>query len=302
MTRWFSGTYTALVTPFHHDGTLDFPALERLVHRQLMAGVDGLVVLGTTGESPTIRGVEPRQILDAVCDQVNGRISVIAGVGTNDSEATIRQAEQAQAAGVSGLLVGSPYYNKPTQPGLAAHFEAVAAAVALPQIVYNIPGRSGVNIEPETLLRLSGTPNIVGVKEANPNLRHIMSVASTMPSDFAVLSGNDDVIFPMMALGACGVVSVLSNLVPERVRALVDAALVGRWDTARVLHNVLLPLMRGCFLETNPIPIKTALAWQGLIEPVFRPPLCTMQKAPAEEWRRRLTADGFTVAGAERAA
>lgn len=297
MARAFRGTYTALVTPFRGDGAIDYAAVERLLEAQLRAGIEGVVVLGTTGESPTVGIEEAGELWRRVSDYSGDRLRVIAGIGSNDTARTLHQAEAAQAAGVAGLLVTCPYYSRPSQAGLRAHFEAVAAAVALPQLLYNIPGRTGVNLEPQTVAELSRVSNIVGLKEANPDMSHVLSVLAAVPQEFAVLSGNDELTLPMIALGGAGTVSVLSNLLPERFKALVDAALSGRVAEARDCHRELLPLMRGCALETNPVPIKTALAWSGVLEPVFRPPLCPMQPEAAQRWRERLIAGG--VLGAE---
>lgn len=297
-----SGTYTALVTPFRHDSRIDWPALDRLLDQQLQAGVDGLVVLGTTGECPTVGREEADALIRFVHTRVAGRACVVAGVSSNDTRDAVERAREAQAAGADALMVTCPYYSRPSQPGLIAHFAAVAAAAPLPQIVYNIVGRTGVNLTPDSLLRLSRIDNIVGLKEANPDIAHAVSLLACLPDDFAVLSGNDDMTLPLIALGARGTISTLSNLLPAAVKQMVDAALAERWQEARERQRALLPLMRGCGLETNPIPIKTALAWRGDIEEAFRLPLCPMQEAPAAEWRRLLTAARVLPRAAERAA
>ncbi|MDT8894014.1 4-hydroxy-tetrahydrodipicolinate synthase [Halomonas sp. I1] len=294
----FSGTYTALVTPFTRDGQIDWTALDLLVDKQLAAGIDGLVILGTTGEAPTVHGDEAVSLLCRVRDRVGSAITVIAGVGGNDTLSTIQQAQMAEATGVDGLLVTCPYYSKPSQPGLIQHFEAVATAVSVPVLLYNIKGRTAVNLEVSTILELARVANIVGMKEANSEMDHVLSLMAAVPKDFAVLSGNDDMALSILALGGAGLISTLANLLPEEVKEVVDEMLVGRWLEARALHNRLLPLMRGCMLETNPIPIKTALAWRGDIGPTFRSPICSMQGGPAGEWRRLLEQRGFLPGGA----
>ena len=205
----FSGVYTALVTPFRKDGEIDWAALDRLVDRQVAAGVDGIVVLGTTGERPTVSDAEADALLRRIRDRVREHLAVIAGVSSNDTAHAVSQAKAARAAGADGLLVTCPYYNKPTQPGLTAHFHAVAEAVPLPQILYNIVGRTGVNLAPTTIAELGGLPNIAGIKEANPDMGHVMSVLASAPDGFSMLSGNDDMTLPMMALGGRGVISTL---------------------------------------------------------------------------------------------
>lgn len=273
------GTFTALLTPFTAAGAVDYDALDRLIEDQVAAGVEGLVVLGTTGESPTLDPQEKHAILSFAVERAGGRTHIVAGVGTNDTARSVAQAAAADAAGADALLVSSPYYNKPTQAGLYTHFRRVADAVPLPQIVYNIKSRSGVNIETETLCRLAEHPNIVGVKEASDDIDQIMEVIAAAPADFAVLAGSDHLNVPVAMLGGAGTISALANLVPGEVKASVDAALAGDLAEARALHYRLLPLARGCFLETNPIPVKTALAIRGRLREVFREPLVPMQPA-----------------------
>ncbi len=292
MNRTFSGLFTALVTPFTEAGEIDWRALDRLLPKQLAGGVDGIVILGTTGECPTIHGEEADSLFRHVRERVGGTVPVIGGVSGNDTALAVAQAKSAEAAGVDALLVTCPYYNKPTQAGLLLHHRTVAEAVSLPVLLYNIKGRTAVNLEAETIVRLAEVPNIVGIKEASTDMAHILSLMALVPDDFAVLSGNDDMTLPIMALGGAGVICTLSNLLPAAMKRLVEAGLDGDWETARGEHNRLLPLMRGCGLETNPIPIKTALAWRGDIAPVFRAPMCTMSEAPAVEWRRRLVEHG----------
>lgn len=293
MSWHFSGLFTALVTPFTEAGEIDWQALDRLLSKQLAGGVDGIVVLGTTGECPTVHGEETEALFRHVRERVGGTVQVIGGVSGNDTALSVAQARQVEATGVDGLLVTCPYYNKPTQAGLLLHHRAVAEAVSCPVVLYNIKGRTAVNIEAETLVRLAEIPNIVGAKEASTDMAHILSLMAAVPEDFAVLSGNDDMALPIMALGGAGVICTLSNLLPAAMKRLVEAGLDGDWETARGEHNRLLPLMRGCGLETNPIPIKTALAWRGDIAPVFRAPMCEMTEAPATEWRLRLEEHGI---------
>lgn len=272
------GTFTALVTPFTASGAIDYGALERLVQAQIDAGIEGVVILGTTGESPTITAAEQAEILRFVVRQCAGRTLVIAGTGSNSTEHCIECSRQAAVAGVDALLIVNPYYNKPTQEGLLRHFSAVAGAVDLPQILYNIRGRTGVNIDTPTLLQLAGHHNIIGVKEASGDLPQMMEVLADAPAGFAVLSGDDNLTFPLLMLGGHGVISVLSNLVPAAVKEMVDAALRGDLAAAKAQHFHLLPLMRACFLETNPIPVKTALALQGTVQEIFRLPMCPMSE------------------------
>lgn len=294
--RPLRGTYTPIVTPFAADGTIDHASFGRLVKRQLAAGVEGLVVLGTTGESPTVTEPEAAELLDQAVLLAADRATVIAGIGSNDTAKTLAQARAAAARGVDALLVTCPYYSRPTQAGLFDHFARIADAVALPQVVYNIEGRSGVNVETDTLLQLADHPRIVGVKEASNDIDQIMDVIARRPAGFAVLSGSDHLNFALVALGGDGSISSLANLVPERVKDQVDAGLGGDLALARRLHYELLPLARGCFIETNPIPLKTALAWQGWICEAFRPPLCAMQPETRAAWQALLEAEGLLEA------
>ena len=291
-----SGTYTPIVTPFSSDGSLDLEGFDRLVERQIEAGVEGLVVLGTTGESPTVSEAEAAELLGRSRALAAGRAAVIAGIGSNDTAKTRAQAERAAALGADALLVTCPYYSKPTQAGLFDHFARIADAVDLPQIVYNIEGRTGVNVETDTLIQLAAHPRIVGVKEASNDIDQIMDVIDRRPSGFAVLSGSDHLNFVLVALGGDGSISSLANLVPERVKALIDAGLAGDLALSRRLHYELLPLARGCFFETNPIPLKTALAWQGWISEAFRPPLCPMQPETRACWQALLEREGLLAA------
>jgi 4-hydroxy-tetrahydrodipicolinate synthase len=282
------GTFTALVTPFTRHGEIDYQALTTLIDRQLEAAVDGLVIFGTSGESPTISAHEYQQVIRFAVERSAQRTQIIAGVGSNNTESSVSAAQTAMACGADALLVVCPYYNKPSQEGIHRHFSRIADSVALPQLVYNIAGRTGVNIETDTLLRLSRHENIVGVKEASDDIHQITDVIRQTPEDFVVLAGSDHMTFALLALGGDGVIAVLANLLPHAMRELVDSALSGDLIRAREQHYRLLPLMRGCMLESNPIPIKTALAWRGDLEEAFRLPLCPMQDERRNRWRQLL--------------
>ena len=278
------GTLTALVTPFR-DGKLDMAALERLVQRQLDAGVDGLVPCGTTGESPTLSETEHREVVSCVARLARGRVPVLAGSGTNCTAKTVDLARLNADCRADALLVVAPYYNKPSQEGLFRHFSTVAAATELPIVLYNIPGRCGVEISVETIKRLHAAhENIVAVKHATGS---VAGAADLMAAcDIAVLSGDDPLTLPLMSIGAVGVISVLSNLAPKTVKRLTDAALNGDMAAARAAHRELYPLAKALLsLDTNPIPIKTALALRGLCTDEFRLPLCGL----SEDNRRKLT-------------
>ena len=285
-THRFRGCFVALVTPFRRDGQVDFERLEALVDFQLDAGTDGIVPCGTTGESATLHPEEQREIIRRVVERVRRRVPVIAGAGTNSTEEAVALARAAEQAGADALLSVTPYYNRPTQEGLYRHFRAIAEAVRLPVILYNVPSRTGCQLEVGTILRLAEIPNIIGIKEASGNLEQIMELLRARPSGFLVLSGDDAWTLPILALGGDGVISVVANEAPAEMRELVAAALAGDFDRARAAHYRLLPLMRGNFLETNPIPVKAALAMMGLIEENYRLPLVP----PRAETRERLRA------------
>ncbi|RKY76415.1 4-hydroxy-tetrahydrodipicolinate synthase, partial [candidate division KSB1 bacterium] len=254
----FRGTFTALVTPMNDDLTIDEKTLGNLVDFQLQEGIDGLVPCGTTGESPTISPEEQKRIISIVVERVNGKIPVIAGAGTNNTKEAVKLAKAAQAAGATGILSVAPYYNKPTQEGFYRHFRAIAEAVDIPVIIYNIPGRTGKNIIPETIFRLAtDCKNIAGVKEASGNLEQISEVIRGRPEGFSVLSGDDFLTLPLIALGGDGVISVISNEIPKLFKEMVTLALNGDFEKARNLHHYLTPLLKVNFIETNPIPVKT---------------------------------------------
>ncbi len=270
------GVFTALVTPMTEDGGIDRDALRRLVDFQLEGGVNGLVPIGTTGESPTLDGDECREVIRIVVEQVRGRVPVIAGAGSNATADAIHYTKDARDVGATATLHVTPYYNKPTNDGILAHFRAIADAVDLPLIVYNIASRTGKNIDNPTMLELARHRNIVAVKEASGDIGQMMELISKKPRDFTVLSGDDNLAYPLMALGGSGVISVASNVVPDRMAKLMKAALKGEWDKARAMHYELLPLFKALFLETNPIPIKAAMAMKGLITESYRLPMCRM--------------------------
>lgn len=270
------GVFTALVTPMTDDGTLDEKALRRLVDFQLEAGVNGLVPVGTTGESPTLDGDECKRVIRIVVEQARGRAPVIAGAGSNCTSEAIHYARDAKEAGAQATLQVAPYYNKPTSAGFLGHFRAIADAVDLPIVVYNIAGRTGKNIDNPTMLELAQHRNIVAVKEASGDIGQVMDLIAKKPADFTVLSGDDNLVFPIMALGGAGVISVASNLVPERMARFVGAAVKGDWNAARKMHYELLPLFKALFIETNPIPIKAAMAMKGMMAESYRLPMCPM--------------------------
>ena len=274
----FHGAIVATVTPFR-NGKVDAAALRRLVEFQIRSGTDGIVPCGTTGESATLSYDEHEQVIDLVIRAVDGRVPVIAGTGSNNTKEAIVLTRYAKRAGADAALVITPYYNKPTQNGLIAHFTAVAGSADIPVILYNVPGRTGVNMAAETVARLAEVPNIVGVKEASGNLAQICDILRMTPKTFCVLSGDDGLYYPMLALGAKGIISVVSNVAPKEMADLYDAFALGEVAKARDLHVRLWPLMQALFIETNPIPAKTALAMMGKIREEFRLPLCAMSAA-----------------------
>jgi len=269
----FTGTGTALVTPFRHDGSLDEPALRALVKRQLDAGINFLVPCGTTGESPTLSHAEHLRVVEITLELAKGKAPVLAGAGGYNTAEVIALARELKTLGADGILSVTPYYNKPTQEGLYQHFKAIAAGVDLPIILYSVQGRTGVNIEPATVVRLSQIENIVGIKEASGNISQMGAILNQVSSDFLVLSGDDSLTLPLIALGGRGLISVASNEIPAEMTRLVQAALAGDFAEARRLHYRYLPLMDINFVESNPIPVKAALAEMDLLQPVWRLPL-----------------------------
>ena len=287
------GCGTALVTPFRKDGTLDLDALRRLVQFQLDAGIDFLVPCGTTGETPTLEHAEYLAVVRAVVQEVAGRGLVIAGVGGNNTRKVIDLAAEVRGLGVQGILSVAPYYNKPTQEGLYQHFQAMAESTDLPIIVYNVPSRTSSNIEPPTVARLSKISNIIGIKEASGSIVQQMEVLAAVPPGFRVLSGDDAFTLPLMALGGVGVISVISNEIPGEMANLAHLMLEGKIEAARQLHFSLLPLMQVNFIETNPIPVKAALAMMGMIEEVYRLPMVPMQPENRAKLEKVLAAQGL---------
>jgi 4-hydroxy-tetrahydrodipicolinate synthase len=283
----FSGVITALVTPFR-DGAVDEEALRRLVDEQIAGGVDGLVPVGTTGESPTLTFEEHIRVIEVVVKAARKRVPVIAGTGSNSTREAIELSQAAKEKGADGLLLVTPYYNKPGQDHLYRHFKAVVEAVPLPTVVYNVPGRTACDLLPETLARLCDLPQIVAVKEATGSPLRAMQVIARVGDRLTVLSGDDAVAFPLFALGAQGVISVVSNVAPADFSAMWDAAAAGDWKRARALHYKLLPLSEGLFVETNPIPVKAALAMMGRIADELRPPLYPLAGAHREKLRASL--------------
>ena len=282
----WTGVGTALVTPFTKSGDLDEAAVRRLGRRQIDAGIHFLVPCGTTGENPTLTGAERVRIVEILVDEAAGRVPVLAGAGGYDTREVIHLAGRMERAGAAGLLSVTPYYNKPTQEGLYQHYRAIAASTALPIVVYNVPGRTGCNVEPNTLARLAKIPNIVGVKEASDNILQMAEVCHLVPRGFVVLAGSDAVTLPLMAIGGQGVISVASNEVPGEMVKMVEAVERGDHASARAMHARLLPLMQINFVESNPIPVKAAMAAMGLIEEVYRLPMCP----PRDDSREKIVA------------
>ncbi|HYB40381.1 MAG TPA: 4-hydroxy-tetrahydrodipicolinate synthase [Candidatus Methylomirabilis sp.] len=275
----FQGSLVALVTPFRR-GEVDEAKLRELVEFHVSHGTDGIIPCGTTGESPTLSHDEHKRVVEIVIDAARGRVPVIAGTGSNSTAEAIDLTGHAKKAGARGALVVNPYYNRPTQEGLYRHFRAVAEAVDLPILLYNIASRTAVNVETDTLARLvRDCPNIVGVKEASGSLDQMTQVILACGPDFSVLSGDDNLTLPLMAVGGRGVVSVIANFVPRETAEMTHAALAGDWKLARDLHHRLFPLSRAMFMETNPIPVKESMAMLGMIEPEFRLPMCRMSDA-----------------------
>jgi len=280
----FTGCGTALVTPFKSSGAVDEAAVRRLAKRQVEAGVHFLVPCGTTGEAPTLSAAERTRVVEIVVDEARGRVPVLAGAGGYDTREVGEAARAMQAAGASGLLSVTPYYNKPTPEGLYRHYQAIAEATPLPIVVYNVPGRTGCNVDPATLTRLATIPHVVGVKEASGNMTQICEALRAVPPEFIVLSGDDALTLPAMAVGARGVVSVASNELPAEMAQLVEAAEANDFAFARELHSRLLPLMLANFAESNPIPVKALMTQMGLIEESYRLPMVP----PRAETREKL--------------
>ena len=269
----FTGCGTALVTPFRKDGSLDEPTFRALVHRQIEQGINFLVPCGTTGENPTLTRAEQRRVVELTIAGARGKVPVLAGAGGYNTHEVMEQAREWKALGADGILSVAPYYNKPTQEGLFQHYSAIANAVQLPIVVYNVPGRTGVNIEPATIKRLTQVEYIAGVKEASGNINQIGAIINQVPGTFAVISGDDAITLPTIALGGRGIISVASNEIPREMTELTQAALSGDFERARGLHHRYLPLMEVNFIESSPLPVKYAMSVMGLLEPVWRLPL-----------------------------
>ena len=273
------GCGTAIVTPFKTDGSIDELALRSLVSWQVESKIDFLVPCGTTGETPTLSRDEWLRVIQVTIEVAAGRVPIVAGATSNATQEAVEKARTvAVIKGVDAILTASPYYNKPTQEGQYRHFRAIAEAVDKPLVLYNVPGRTGANLEPATLARLAEIPNIAAVKEASGNLSQIADVFNAVPDDFLVFSGDDAVTLPVISLGGVGVISVASNEIPREMAELTRAALANDWATARRLHRKYLPLMQANFIESNPLPVKAVMAMMGRIEEVYRLPLCPMKK------------------------
>jgi 4-hydroxy-tetrahydrodipicolinate synthase len=286
----FTGVITALVTPLRGDA-VDEEALRRLVDEQIASGIDGLVPVGTTGESPTLTNEEHLRVIQLVVEATKKRVPVIAGTGSNSTRETIEMSAAARKVGADGLLLVTPYYNRPGQEHLYRHFKAVVEAVPLPSVLYNVPGRTACDLLPETIVRLAELPQVVGVKEATGSALRASQVLAQLGSkndQVALLSGDDATAFPLFALGARGVISVVSNVAPKQMSAMWDAAAAGDWKKARELHYRLLPLGEGLFVEANPIPVKTAMAMMGRIADEIRPPLYPLAPQHREKLRAQL--------------
>jgi 4-hydroxy-tetrahydrodipicolinate synthase len=298
------GCGTALVTPFHQDGSIDDAALRSLVAWQIESGIDFLVPCGTTGETPTLTRDEWLYVIDAIIEVAAGRVPIVAGATSNSTyDAVAKAKELAVRPGVDAILTASPYYNKPTQEGQYRHFAAIAEAVPeKPIILYNVPGRTAANIEPSTLARLAEIPNIIGVKEASGNMTQIAEAINSVSETFLVFSGDDAVTLPVIALGGVGIVSVASNEIPEEMSSLTRAALSNDWTTARQLHRKYLPLMQANFIESNPLPVKAVLTMMGKIEEVYRLPLLPMRRDTRSKLQKIVTEAGLIARPAGHAA
>jgi len=297
----FTGVGTALITPFTKSGAIDETAIRRLARRQIEAGVHVLVPCGTTGESPTLSSAERRRVVELVVDEADGRALVLAGAGGYDTREVIHSVADMQQAGAQGILSVTPYYNKPTPEGLYQHYKAIAESTSLPIVLYNVPGRTGCNIDPATVVRLANVPNIVGLKEASGNITQMAEICRAVPQDFNVVSGDDAITLPLMAIGGHGVISVASNLVPAEMVKMVEAAERGDFETARSWHNQLLPLMQVNFIESNPMPVKFAMAALGLCEEAYRLPMVSPREPSQDRILATLKDLGLAVMAGSRA-
>jgi 4-hydroxy-tetrahydrodipicolinate synthase len=293
MRRHFTGCGTALVTPFKSDGSLDEAGVSRLARRQVDLGIHFLVPCGTTGEVPTLTEAEQVRVVELVVAEARGRVPVLAGAGGYNTQEVIHSALRLKAAGADGILSVTPYYNKPTPEGLFQHYSAIAQAVELPIIVYNVPGRTGCNVDPATLIRLSAVPHIVGVKEASGNVTQMCEICAGVPADFIVLSGDDALTLPLMAVGGRGIISVSANEIPAEMSKMVELAEQGDFAGARAIHQRLLPLLMVNFIESNPIPVKSAMASMGLLQEVYRLPMVPPRPASKQRIEAVLSALGL---------
>src|SRR6184192_3846185 len=290
----FRGTFTALVTPFR-NGSIDVSAFQTLIETQIAAGITGVVAIGTTGESPTLSRDERQQVIRLTVATANKRCVVIAGTGSNATEHAVADTKTAEKLGVDGALLVAPYYNKPSQEGLFRHFKTIAEATSLPIMLYNIPGRCGVDIGPDIVVRLAKEcRNITSIKEASGSVERVGELRRRLPREFSIMSGDDSLTLPFMAVGAVGIVSVASNLFPAEVCALVRACESGDYKSAESLHRKMFPLFKDLFIEPNPVPVKTALGWRGAISAEVRLPLCEM--TDANQTRLRKTLEAFEKA------
>jgi 4-hydroxy-tetrahydrodipicolinate synthase len=296
MRQQFTGVGTALITPFMKSGALDEYAITQLAKRQIERGVHFLVPCGTTGETPTLSAAERRRVVELVLKAADGAVPVMAGAGGYDTQDVVHVAKEMQSIGVQGLLSVTPYYNKPTPEGLFAHFSRIAEATPLPIMLYNVPGRTGCNIDAATCARLATIPHVIGVKEASGNITQMVEICRAVPSDFLVLSGDDALTLSLMAIGGKGLISVASNIAPAALATMVEAAERGDFESARKMHHHLVPLMLGNFIESNPGPVKYAMAVMGLCEEVFRLPVVTPRPATQEKMRALLKELGIEFA------
>jgi len=290
------GCGTALVTPFKSDTSVDEEALRALVAWQVESGIDFLVPCGTTGETPTLSHDEWLRVIDVTVEVAGGRVPIVAGATSNSTRDAVEKAKEASSrTGVDAILTASPYYNKPTQEGQYRHFKSIAESIDKPIILYNVPGRTGANLEPSTLARLAEVPNIVGVKEASGNISQVADVIHAVPQHFLVLSGDDALTLPVISLGGIGVISVASNEIPHEMAEMTRAALNNDWDTARRLHHKYLPLMQANFIESNPLPVKAVLSMMGKLEEVYRLPLLPMRRDTRSRLQKIATESGVVA-------
>jgi 4-hydroxy-tetrahydrodipicolinate synthase len=298
MRQAWTGVGTALVTPFTRTGAVDEPAVRRLARRQIDDGVHFLVPCGTTGESPTLTHEEHLRVVELVLEEARGRVPVLAGAGGYNSEEVAHLARELEDLGAQGILSVTPYYNKPTQDGLVRHYDLIASRTTLPIVLYNVPGRTGCNIEPRTVARLAAIPTIVGVKEASGNMTQMCEVLRLVPDDFIVLSGDDVLTLPLMAVGGRGIISVAANVVPGAMARMVTAAERGDFAAARAEHTRLTRLMLVNFVESNPIPVKSAMAMLGLLEETYRLPMVPPSDSSRSKIEETLRELGLTTTGA----